>query len=104
VLNLVLNAAQAIESSGQNGRSIRVIVDTKGNMASIAVHDDGPGIDAEVLDRIFEPYFTTKTGGSGLGLSIVREMVRRAGGQISAKSERGRETTFEVTLPLAPPL
>lgn len=104
VLNLVLNAAQAIENSGLAQRSIRIVVDTKDNMASIAVHDDGPGIEPEMLERIFEPYFTTKSGGSGLGLSIVREMVRRAGGQIAAHSEPGRETTFEVLLPLAPPV
>jgi signal transduction histidine kinase len=104
VLNLVLNAAQAIENSGLTKRSISIVVDTQGDMASISVRDDGPGIEAQHLERIFEPYFTTKASGSGLGLSIVREMVRRAGGQISATSEPGVATVFQVLLPIAPPL
>jgi signal transduction histidine kinase len=101
VLNLVLNAAQAIEGSGLTERFIRIVVDKKGKMASVSVSDNGPGIEPANLDRIFEPYFTTKAAGAGLGLSIVREMVRRVGGEISARSESGGETTFEVLLPLA---
>jgi signal transduction histidine kinase len=101
VLNLVLNAAQAIEGSGTNRGSIRLVVDAVADMAVVAVSDNGPGIEAKNLDRIFEPYFTTKTTGTGLGLSIVREMVRRAGGSISARSTPGFETRFEVRLPLA---
>lgn len=102
VLNLVLNAAQAIENSGLADRLIRIVVDTKGDQASIAVIDNGPGINPQYIERIFEPYFTTKPAGSGLGLSIVREMVRRAGGQITVRSDPGRETVLEVMLPLAP--
>jgi two-component system, NtrC family, sensor kinase len=103
VLNLVLNAAQSIEGSGVAGCSIRITVGVIEGMASVAVSDSGPGIPSEILERIFEPYFTTKTGGSGLGLSIVREMVWRAGGQIAARSNPGVDTTFEVRLPLADP-
>jgi two-component system NtrC family sensor kinase len=101
VLNLILNAAQAIEGSGMQGRAIRLSVDARADMAVVSVTDDGPGIDAENLGRIFEPYFTTKSTGSGIGLSIVREMVRRAGGRISAHSVPRQETRFEVLLPLA---
>jgi two-component system NtrC family sensor kinase len=101
VLNLVLNAAQAIEGSGMNGATIRLAVDATDEMAVVSVSDNGPGIEAMNLDRIFEPYFTTKTTGTGLGLSIVREMVRRSGGEISAHSAPGVETRFEVLLPLA---
>jgi signal transduction histidine kinase len=103
VLNLVLNAAQAIEGSGVAGCSIRITVSVLDGMASVAVSDSGPGIPPEILERIFEPYFTTKATGSGLGLSIVREMVWRAGGQIAARSNPGVDTTFEVRLPLADP-
>ncbi len=101
VLNLVLNAAQSIEANAETDRSIRITVDTRGKMAVVSVSDDGPGIEASYLERIFDPYFTTKSSGSGLGLSIVREMVRRAGGEITARSDPGRDTTFEVLLPLA---
>jgi len=103
VLNLVLNAAQAIEGSQLPGRTIRLTVGTSTGMAVVCVLDDGPGIESEILERIFEPYFTTKASGSGLGLSIVREMVWRAGGQISARSTPSIETAFEVRLPLADP-
>jgi two-component system, NtrC family, sensor kinase len=103
VLNLVLNAAQSIEASGRTGGIIRLRVATAGDLAAVSVTDNGPGIDPDLADRIFEPYFTTKASGSGLGLSIVREMVWRAGGQISARSTKGAETTFEVLLPLAEP-
>ena len=103
VLNLLLNAAQAIEGSGQTDRSIKLNVCVSDGMAIVRVVDDGPGIGPENIDRIFEPYFTTKARGTGLGLSIVREMVWRAGGQISARSTPGVETAFEVRLPLADP-
>lgn len=101
VLNLALNAAQAIEGSGLTDRFIRIVVDRSGEMARVSVTDNGPGIEPANLERIFEPYFTTKTSGAGLGLSIVREMVRRAGGEITARSEPAGETTFEVLLPMA---
>ena len=68
--------------------------------AYVSVTDDGPGITQEHLDRIFEPGFTTKSTGSGLGLSIVREMVRRLGGEIAVRSIPQKETIFEVRLPL----
>jgi signal transduction histidine kinase len=103
VLNLVLNAAQAIEGSRLQGRTIRLTVGISSGMAVVSVIDDGPGIEADILERIFEPYFTTKATGSGLGLSIVREMVWRAGGQIAARSTPAIETAFEVRLPLADP-
>jgi two-component system NtrC family sensor kinase len=100
VLNLVLNAAQAIESTGATHRFIRIAVGKHGAMAKVTVTDNGPGIEPANLERIFEPYFTTKANGAGLGLSIVREMVRRAGGEIAVRSEAGGETTFELLLPL----
>lgn len=104
VLNLVLNAAQAIEGSGQKGRTIRITVESSGDTAVLSVIDNGPGISPENLERIFEPYFTTKSTGTGLGLSIVREMVRRVGGHISVVSDPNRETTFKVVLPGSRPV
>ena len=103
VLNLVLNAAQALEGAGTLDGSIRVILDATDDMAVMSVIDNGPGIEPSDLERVFQPYFTTKSTGTGLGLSIVREMVRRAGGRITAHSTPGRQTCFEVQLPLAEP-
>jgi signal transduction histidine kinase len=103
VLNLVLNAAQAIEGSGLKDRRIRIAVEAAGETAVLTVTDDGPGIPSENLNRIFQPYFTTKATGTGLGLSIVREMVRRVGGQISVTSVPNETTVFRVVLPGAKP-
>lgn len=67
----------------------------------IEVADDGPGIPADLSDRIFNPFFTTKTTGSGLGLPIVRKIVDAHDGRIDLSSEPGRGTRFRVTLPVS---
>jgi two-component system nitrogen regulation sensor histidine kinase GlnL len=68
----------------------------------IEVKDNGPGISEDVLERIFSPFFTTKSQGTGLGLSIVRKVVDAHDGIIAATSALGRGTTFQVTLPVVP--
>lgn len=102
VLNLLLNAAQAIEEAGLQGRVIRVHVERSGEHVLLRVADSGPGMNGEQLERLFEPHFTTRTGGSGLGLPIVRELAERAGGEIDVKSQLGSGTVVEVRLPPAP--
>jgi signal transduction histidine kinase len=98
VLNLLLNAAQAIEASGLPGRAIRVHVERSGEHVVLRVADSGPGMNGEQLERLFEPHFTTRSGGSGLGLPIVRELAERAGGEVAVKSHLGSGTTVEVRL------
>jgi two-component system sensor histidine kinase HydH len=66
----------------------------------VVVRDSGVGIPAEQLDRIFEPYFTTKATGTGLGLALVRQTIHDHGGTISVASEPGRGTAFTVTIPV----
>lgn len=100
-LNLLLNAAQALQGDRRGARSIHVRVSTEGDDALLVVADDGPGIPPEQLEGIFEPRFTTRAGGTGLGLSIVRDLVRRVGGRISVASELNEGTSFEVWLPRA---
>ena len=97
VLNLVTNAAQAIGDS--NGEIvISVTGDFDSRVARLSVDDDGPGMDTETLDKIFEPFFTTRhdSGGSGLGLSVVRKAVEKIGAEITVESSPGKGTRFEL--------
>jgi two-component system sensor histidine kinase/response regulator len=99
VLNLVLNAAQAIETAKLNGRTIRVTLSSDDEDAVLVVADDGPGIAGELLPRIFDAYMTTRPGGSGVGLALVRDIAMRAGGTVRARSSEGEGSRFEVRLP-----
>ena len=67
--------------------------------AEVTVADNGPGIAQEALSRIFDRFFTTKTGGLGLGLSISRSIVESCGGQLWCDSKPGESTVFRLTLP-----
>ncbi len=101
-VNLLLNAAHAIPEGRTNGE-IAISAHSSGPNVVIEVTDNGSGIPAEVLPRIFEPFVTTKPlgAGVGLGLSICRDIVVRWGGRIDASSTEGSGTTLRVTLPLA---
>jgi signal transduction histidine kinase len=105
LLNLVINAAQALEgtaapvirieiserrSTGRNGHPHRDVV--------IAVVDNGPGVQPEVLPDLFKPFVTTKIAGTGLGLAVVKQTVEAHGGRIEVVSWPGR-TAFEIILP-----
>jgi CheY-like chemotaxis protein len=107
VNNLLLNAVQAMPSGGtlrlkaENiGESSPLPASLKpGQYVKIAVSDSGIGIQAQHLAHIFEPYFTTKTKGHGLGLAMVWRVIRDHGGCIEAASEPGRGTEFRLFLP-----
>ena len=75
----------------------------QGNVASVTVSDNGDGIDVERMARIFEPKFTTKTHGLGLGLAMVRAIVQGAKGEVTVQSKEGEGTEFEVRLPCVTP-
>jgi CheY-like chemotaxis protein len=100
VHNLVLNAVQA----STPGSTVAVTVAPKpapaGLQAEIVVEDRGSGIAPEYLARIFEPYFTTRAGGSGLGLATTHSIVQRHGGQLAVDSVVGRGTRITVVLPI----
>jgi len=98
LLNLLLNALQAID---QNGK-IAVSVKPQGAAAVVEVADNGRGIAPEHLPNIFRPFYTTKGDGTGLGLSLARRIVEDHHGRIDVTSALGRGTTFAVVLPLHP--
>jgi len=102
-LNLINNAAQALES----GRGVITLTTRRQDDGRVAVEvqDNGKGIPADVLPKIFDPFFTTKDvgKGTGLGLSIVYKIIQQHGGTISVDSAAGVGTRFTVVLPLTPP-
>lgn len=98
LLNLVLNARQAIEATGAEGE-IFITTHARDGAVEIHVTDTGPGIADDVLPRIFEAYFSTKKGGTGLGLPTCRRIVEEHGGRITVQSELGKGTSFVIRLP-----
>jgi signal transduction histidine kinase len=104
VVNLVDNAAQALTEPGwrppdNHERSITVRTEAAGPFVRIAVIDTGPGIDAPTRAKIFEPLFTTKGFGVGLGLPTAKQLVEQHGGTLQVESEPGRGATFVILLP-----
>lgn len=96
VLNIIRNAQEALPHGGRI--TIRTCV--RGERAIIEIGDDGPGINAEDIPLIFEPFFTRKGAGTGLGLSITQRIIEEHHGKISVESDPGRGTLFVVELPL----
>lgn len=98
VSNLLLNAAQAMEGSG----TITLRAEREGDLVRLEVADSGGGIAPENLTRIFEPLFTTKARGIGLGLALSRTLARANGGDLVARNGAARGAIFTLTLPVAP--
>ena len=105
--NLLTNAFEALGGAGAVSIAATPLVDDgpagsepQGPMVQIEVRDNGPGVPPEVVDRIFNPFFTTKPQGSGLGLAIVRKIVDAHDGRIDVGAVKGGGTRFRVTLPV----
>jgi signal transduction histidine kinase len=94
--NIVENALHAMPSAGV----LSVTARGDDGRVRVRVSDTGVGMDPEALERVFEPYFSTKATGTGLGLPIAKRNVELTGGTISVTSERDRGTTVELTLPV----
>jgi len=93
LLNLLKNALQAV--NGQEAGNIRILVDVAAtNRPEICVADNGPGIPTEILEQIFVPFFTTRENGSGIGLSLSRQIMRLHGGSLQVRSVPEKETVF----------
>jgi signal transduction histidine kinase len=101
VINLVTNALDALEEG--NTPSPRIVITVGENLASTEVwmrcKDNGPGIPSDRLERVFSPFYTSKTNGTGLGLAISKKLAQAHGGTIEARSEIGRGTELTVVLP-----
>lgn len=104
VHNLLVNALQALEQVPQGQRALVLSVGESGGTGALTVRDTGPGVAAEALPRLFEPFFTTRPGGLGLGLNLCETLAGRMGGQLTAANHPSRGAVFTLTLPLATPL
>jgi len=96
LLNIIKNAIAAMP----NGGLLTLNTFRKEDRVHIQIQDNGVGISEENMAKIFEPYFTTKDFGSGLGLTVVFKIIKEHGGEISLKSKEGEGTTFTISLPL----
>lgn len=110
ITNLLINADQAMQESGTIKISAKKLADTglngslplqPGNYVALTITDEGAGIPSENLPKIFDPYFSTKEHGSGLGLTICYSIVKKHGGHISVQTEEGKGTSFTIYLPVS---
>ena len=97
VLNLLINGLQAI---GDAGGELIMALSIQGKNAVIDVIDTGPGIEPEKVAKIFQAYYTTKKGGTGIGLAMARRIADEHGGRVSVRSEVGKGSDFSITVPL----
>jgi signal transduction histidine kinase len=97
--NVLDNAVDALEPVAE-GRRIDLFIENGGGDATVRLRDNGSGIAPDKLDRIFNPFFTTKEKGTGLGMAIAKKIVEAHDGSIAVASEVGRGTEFRITLPL----
>jgi len=100
LLNLARNAAEAVEE-GRPG-TVEIRVAESSDRVLLSVVDDGRGMSPEEMERLFEPFYTTRAGGTGLGLPLTRHIVESHGGTIECFSAKGKGTTFVVSLGVTP--
>ncbi len=102
VHNLLMNALQALEQMDSAPRALVVSVSARGSIGELVVSDNGPGIAPEALPRLFEPFFSTREGGLGLGLSLCESLAQSMGGTLAAAAVVPHGAAFTLTLPLEP--
>ena len=102
LLNLASNGLDAMSGNGGGGcLTIRTVGESNGSAATVWVDDEGPGVSNELRETLFQPFFTTKSTGLGMGLSICRTILDSLGGQIEVMNRNGKGASFAVTLPRA---
>jgi signal transduction histidine kinase len=99
VLNLLLNAIEAMGSVEEKPRDLLISTAQDRAGVVVAVRDSGPGIDPVHLDHVFKSFYTTKPDGTGMGLSICRSIIEAHGGRLWVEAKEPRGTTFQFTLP-----
>ena len=99
LLNLTLNAAEAMGSMEEGARELLISTEEDQAGVVVAVHDSGPGIEPDRLERVFEAFYTTKPSGTGMGLSICRSIIHAHGGKLWAEANEPRGAVFQFTLP-----
>ena len=103
VLNLAVNAFDALREVAHTERELRIETERgPSGTVVVAIHDSGPGLPADTTERVFEAFYTTKSGGMGMGLAISRTIIESYGGRISARPRAPRGTTFSFSLIAAP--
>jgi C4-dicarboxylate-specific signal transduction histidine kinase len=101
VLNLILNAVEAMSDASKGSRDLLIsTAEDISNGVLVAVRDSGPGLNSESLERLFDPFYTTKPGGMGMGLSICRSIVEGHGGRIWATANVPKGASFHFSLPV----
>ncbi len=98
-INIMLNAVQSMEHGGELRVGARTLA---GDIVEVTIADTGCGMDRETMEQVFYPYFTTRKGGTGIGLAISQKIISDHGGTIRMESEPGRGTLVTIELPLAP--
>jgi signal transduction histidine kinase len=99
VLNLILNAVEAMSSVEAGTRELSITTEQSQTGVLVAVHDSGPGIHPEHLERVFKSFYTTKPSGTGMGLSICRSIIDAHGGRLWAEANEPGGAIFQFTLP-----
>jgi PAS domain S-box-containing protein len=102
VLNLFLNAVEAMGSVGAEPRELLISTEQDRTGVLVAVRDSGPGLDPSHLERVFDAFYTTKSSGMGMGLSICRSIIEAHGGRLWAEANEPRGAIFQFTLPAVP--
>jgi PAS domain S-box-containing protein len=99
LMNLILNAVEAMDSVEVGVRELLISTEQDQTGVLVAVRDSGPGIDPAHLDRVFDAFYTTKSSGTGMGLSICRSIIHAHGGKLWAEANEPRGAVFQLTLP-----
>jgi len=99
ILNLIVNAIEALSGNGEGSRELLITTETESESVLVAFRDSGPGLSPAVLERVFEPFYSTKPGGLGMGLSICRSIIEAHRGRLWATARVPAGVTFMFTLP-----
>jgi signal transduction histidine kinase len=100
VINVVINAVQALQDKNSRGNQLKVKSAVNGERLELSFIDTGPGIPEEIMEKIFEPLFSTKSVGTGLGMPIIKDIMEKHNGGVEFQSEMGKGTTVTLRLPI----